>query len=193
MCLYFYSLRKSDYKINTSVTKVQGVNITLDNNVGKKLFSTENGDSESRVNQFAKYGELDVVTINVTGTVSIENCVQYATAMDANGNPVTSNESEVNYYTDFFELSMKIPADATKYQVSDGLPAKDIAELENVKDGYVVENTQWLLGGADKTGWTICGTATTNDGYFYYAFLDDNDEVVKEFFVRVVYDVEFTD
>lgn len=45
----FTACGNPDYKINTSVTKVQGVNITLDNNVGKKLFSTENGDSESRV------------------------------------------------------------------------------------------------------------------------------------------------
>ena len=180
-----------DFKIDKTTTKVDGVTITLEKEIGKKLFSLENEDLQGRVDQFAKYGELDEVTINVEGTVSEADCVESATPTDANGNPIESNDGVVSYYTDTFEFSIKIPENATKFIVSDGLPAKEIAELENVKNGYVVENVQWLLGEADQTGWGICGNAQTNDGYFYYAFLDNNDEVVKEFFVRVVYDVEF--
>lgn len=190
--LIFTACGQADFKIDANQVKIDGVTITLEKEIWKKLFSLENEDSQARVDQFAKYGELDEVTINVEGTVSRADCVENATAMDANGNPVTA-DTTVNYYTDSFEFSMKIPENATKYVVSDGLPAKEIAELENAKDGYIVENVQWLLGGADQTGWTICGNAQTNDGYFYYAFLDENEEVVKEFFVRVVYDVEFVD
>ncbi len=190
-CMFLLSAcGKADFKADASIAKVSGITVSVDDEIVKKQFSTANGDSAGRVAKYEGYGELDQVTINVSGTVSRADCEANALARNANGDPVGADEA-VNYYTDYFEFSMLIPDGATKYKVDDGLPAKDIAELDNVEKGYVVENVQWLLGGADKTGWSICGVADTNDGYFYYAFLNNSDEVVKEFFVRVVYDVEF--
>lgn len=180
---------KADFKVDASIAKVDGITVTLDKELTKKEFSTDNGDSQSRVDTFGDLGELDLVTIRVSGTVSRADCDENATAMNAEGDVVAEGETVV-YYTDVFELKMLVPKDATKYYTKDGLPAKEIAELENVEDGYIVEKVQWLLGDANKT-WNICGSADTNDGYFYYSFLNDSDEVVKEFFVRVVYDVEF--
>ena len=111
--------------------------------------------------------------------------------MDATGTPVSESKQPVNYYTDFFQLSLLIPEGATQFATSDGLPAKPVSDIENIKDGYVIENVQWLLADANGENWNICGNATTNDGYFYYKFLDDNNKVVDEFFVHVVYDVDF--
>lgn len=181
-----------NYQVDSSMAKVSGITVTVDQETTKKAFSTENGDSEARVNQFGKYGELDQITVRVSGEVSRADCVENAQAKDANGNDVTA-DTAVNYYTDFFQFKLKINDDATKLEVSDGLPAKPIAEIENVKDGYYVENVQWLLGDANQSNWQICGNATTNDGYFYYGFYNDADEVVAQYFVHVVYNVTFVD
>lgn len=184
---------KDNYSVDASIANVDGITVTVDKDTTKKAFSTANGDSEARVNQFAKYGELDQITIRVSGTVSRADCVENASARDGNGDPVAEG-GVVNYYTDFFEFKLKIADDATKLDVADGLPAQPISEIENVKDGYMVEKVQWLLGDANQSNWQICGNATTNDGYFYYGFYNDTDEEpVAEYFVRVVYDVEFVD
>lgn len=181
---------KADFKVDANVAKVDGITVTVDKELTKKQFSTANGDSQGRVDQFGGLGELDQVTVRVSGTVSRADCDENAVARNAKGEEVGTGEA-VSYYTDYFELKILVPKGATQYKTSDGLPARPVAELENVKDGYYVENVQWLLGDANKANWSICGVASTNDGYFYYAFLDDNGDVVKQFFVRVVYDVEF--
>ena len=183
---------KADFQVDASIAKVDGVTVTVDKELTKKQFSTDNGDSQGRVDLYGELGELDQVTVRVSGTVSKADCDENALARNAQGEEVGQGET-VNYYIDYFELKILIPKDATQFKTTDGLPAKPVAELENTENGYVVENVQLLLGDANKTSWSICGVASTNDGYFYYAFLDDNNEIVKQFFVRVVYDVEFVD
>lgn len=183
---------KVNWGVNASIAKVPGITVTVDPMTTKKLFSLDNGDSEARVNQFAKYGELDQITINVSGEVSRADCIENAQPRDSQGNAI-EGDAVVNYYTDFFQFKLRLPENATKLGVSDGLPAKPVAEIENIENGYLIENVQWLLGGADQTNWSICGNATTNDGYFYYAFYNDEDELVAQYFVRVVYDVTFVD
>lgn len=178
------------FSVDGSIAEVSGITVKVDKDMTKKTFSIENGDSVARVNQFAKYGELDLITIRVSGTVSKADCVENAQAKDANGDDATA--SNINYYTDYFQFKLQLPKGATKLDVSDGLPAKPITEITNIEDGYLVEKVQWLLGDATATNWSICGNATTNDGYFYYGFYNDTDEEpVAEYFVRVVYDVEF--
>ena len=183
---------KDKYIIEQSNTKVDGVTITVNQELTKKKFSTEAGDSEARVNQFAKFGELDQITINVKGTVSKADCVKNAVARDAAGNEV-GNDGKVNYYTDYFTLKIKVDESVTKLKVADGLPAKDIREITKQEDGYYAESIQWLLGDANQSNWQICGNTTSNDGYFYFAFMNDEEEIVNQYFVRVVYDVTFVD
>ena len=179
---------KPEAKVDASIAKVGGITVTLEDTTRKEFKDGE--DLAGRVEQFAKYGELDQINVKVSGTVSKADCDANATAMDAEGNPVEAgSETPVNYYTDFFELQFLIPEDATQFLASDGLPAKPIAEIENTENGYVIVETQWLLG--NPGSWNICGNAETQDGYFYYSFLNDEGDVVDEFFVRVVYDVEF--
>lgn len=183
---------KSEFKVDASVAKVGGITVKLDKELTKKQFSTDNGDSAGRVSKYGDLGELDQVTVRVGGTVSVADCLENATGMNETDGVVTGDQV-ATYYTDFFELKMLIPDGATQFKVDDGLPAKPVSELENTEGDYVVEKVQWLLSDANQSSWNICGVADTNDGYFYYAFLDDNAEVVKQFFVRVVYDVEFVD
>lgn len=190
-CLMLFTAcgEKDEAKVDASIAKVDGITVTL-NETTKKQFTAKD-DSAARFEQFGKYGELDQINIKVSGTVSKADCAKNATAMDATGTPVSESKQPVNYYTDFFQLSLLIPEGATQFATSDGLPAKPVSDIENIKDGYVIENVQWLLADANGENWNICGNATTKDGYFYYQFLDDNNEVVDEFFVHVVYDVDF--
>lgn len=177
------------YKVDGSVAKVQGVTFSVSQELGKKQFGET--DSAARQEKFGTETEYDVITFSVKGTVKESDCAKNATACDSDGN-VVDGEGVVNYYTDYFEMSIKIPENVKKIATIDGLPAKGIEELgDRVKDGYYVEKVQWLLGGADKTGWTICGNAETKDGFFKTEFLDKNDEVVATYLVRVVYDVTF--
>ena len=176
-------------KADVNNAKVDGITVTV-NETTKKTFTEEDG---ARFTQFGKYGELDQISVTVSGTVSKADCTENATAMDANGNVIEAgSETPVSYYTDFFTLYLLVPEGATQYGVSDGLPAGPVEELGEVKDGYVAVETQWLLNSATD-GWQICGNTTTNDGYFYYSFNDAEGEVVEEFFVRVAYDVTFVD
>ena len=181
---------KPEAKVDASIANVEGITVTLEKTTRKEF--KEGEDSATRVEQFAQYGELDQINVLVSGTVSKADCDANATAMDSEGNPVVDgSDTPINYYTDFFELQLLIPDGATMFLASDGLPAKPVAEIENVENGYVIVETQWLLG--NPGSWNICGNAETQDGYFYYSFIDDSGEVVDEFFVRVAYDVEFVD
>lgn len=187
---------KAEFKVEASIAKVPGVTVTLED-MTKKAFSLEGGDSEARVTQFGSYGELDCVNISVSGTVKNSDCNDLATPMDATGEPITDG-SAANYYTDFFEFLMLLPEEAAKYEVSDGLPVRPISNLSGSIDseGYYHEKVQWLLGDANKSSWAGCGVGETNDGYFYYAFYNETDEEepIREFFVRVDYsNLKFTD
>ena len=184
---------KAEFKVDASIAKVPGVTVTLED-MTKKAFSFEGGDSEGRVTQFGLYGELDCVNISVSGTVKNSDCDKLATPMDASGKPITDG-STANYYTDFFEFLILLPEEATRYAVNDGLPARPISDLADSIDseGYYHENVQWLLNGPEYS-WTGCGNATTKDGYFYYAFYNETEEPIREFFVRVDYtNLTFTD
>ena len=183
---------KDKFKTDSSIAKVDGITVTMDKDTTQKEFSIENGDSQGRVDLFGDLGTLKQYTINVSGTVSRADCVENASARDANGDEV-GEEGVVNYYTDWFEFKILVPENATHYKSTDGLPAKPVAELNIDDNGYWVDDVQWLLGDANQSNWTICGNATTNDGYFYYAFLDADGEIVDQYFVRVVYDVTFVD
>lgn len=184
----------AEFKVDDSIAKVAGVEVTL-GNMTKKVFSAENGDSESRVEKFGEYGELDCVNITVSGTVSKADCVANAIPMNQYGEETTADKADINYYTDFFALSMLVPENATRCSVNDGLPDGEIENFAKDSTGYYTEKVQWLLADASKTNWTGCGTAETDDGYFYYAFYTaDDEEPIKEFFVRVDYsDLEFVD
>ncbi len=45
---------KADFQVDASIAKVDGVTVTVDKELTKKQFSTDNGDSQGRVDL---YGE----------------------------------------------------------------------------------------------------------------------------------------
>lgn len=168
------------------VMNVPGVTATVETSA-KKSFLAEN-DSAERVQLFGEYGELTEFNVKVAGSVLIADCEKNSTPMDADGNKIY-DDATASYHTDFFELQLLIPDEATKFEIVSKNKTLEGA-IENVKDGYVVMDVEWLLGVDGE--WGCQGSADTNDGYFYYAFLNDNDEVVKNFFVHITYEVEFT-
>ncbi len=180
---------KADAKVSTNDTKVAGITVKLNKTTTKEF--VEGVDSSSRVDLYGALGELKQYNVSVEGTVSIADCNENAIAMN-DGNVVEDDVTPVGYYTDFFELELLVPEGATKVGFIDGNSLKLDSEIDNVdKDGYYTENVQWLLGTADKSSWSICGNAETNDGYFYYKFLNDENKIIDQFFVCVTYDVEF--
>ncbi|MEG1499606.1 MAG: hypothetical protein RR400_00830 [Clostridia bacterium] len=180
-------------KIDASTVKVAGIIVSVDEMTTKKSFTKAGGDSEARVTSFGALGELDCITINVAGTVSKKIAAEKATKMTADGKEVAAGDI-ANYSTDFFSLKIKLPQNATKLDVKDGLPSKPISKTENnVIDGYFTDKIQWLLGDAAATpeSFGICGNSTTKDGYFYFDFQDSTGKSLQKYFVRVLYSVTF--
>lgn len=182
---------KPDVKVSTSLAKIDGISVTVGETTTKEFVEGE--DSEGRVNLYGDLGELKQYTINVSGEVSIAECNEKAIAMN-DGNVVEDDSTPIGYYTDFFEMKFLAPEGATKVGYIDGNSQKLDTEIGTLdEDGYYTESVQWLLGNTDKTNWNTCGNADTQDGYFYFKFLNDEDKIVDHFFVKVVYDVEFVD
>ena len=182
---------KAEVKVSTSLAEIDGISVSVGEKTTKEF--VEGVDAEGRVALYGNLGELTQYTIYVSGTVSIAECNEKAIAMN-DGNVVEDASTPIGYYTDFFEMKFLVPEGATKVGFIDGNSQKIDSEIGNVdSDGYYSESVQWLLGTADKASWNTCGNAETQDGYFYYKFLNDENEIVDQFFVRVVYDVEFVD
>ena len=140
---------------------------------------------------YGSLGELKEYNVTIAGNVSKFECDEKAVAMN-DGNIVEDNSTPVGYHLDFFQIKILVPEDATQVGFIDGNPQKLDEEISEVnKDGYYTVDVQWLLGDANKTEWNICGNAETNDGYFYYKFLNDAGEIVDQFFVCVNYAVTF--
>lgn len=175
--------------VSESIAQIDGITVALGENTTKKF---EDGvDLANRVSLYGSLGELKQINVTVSGTVSRAECDEKAIAMN-DGN-VVEDDSAVGYYTDFFEMRFLVPEGATKVGFIDGNSQKLDQEIGNVENGYYAESVQWLLGTADKSSWNTCGNADTQDGYFYYKFLNDSDEIVDQFFVCVTYDVTFVD
>ena len=179
---------KAEVVVSERIANIGGITVVLGENT-----TVDGKDLASRNELYGNLGELKQINITVSGTVSRAECDEKAIPMNA-GEIVEDDASPIGYYTDFFEMKILVPEGATKYGYIDGNPQKLDQEIGLVdENGYFSESVQWLLGAADKSSWNTCGKADTQDGYFYYKFLNDSDEIVDQFFVRVVYDVTFVD
>ena len=180
---------KPEIKVSASQANIEGISATVGKTETKKFVEGE--DLASRVNLYSNLGELKEYNVTIAGTVSKSECDEKAIAMN-DGNVIEDESTPVGYYTDFFQIKILVPEGATQVGFIDGNSQKLDEEISGVdKDGYYTIDVQWLLGDANKTFWNICGNAETNDGYFYYKFLNDNGEIIDQFFVCVNYDVNF--
>lgn len=158
--------------VSLDSNKVPGITVSVDQTTTKKTF-VSGIDSNGRVTAYGALGELDMITVNVNGTVSYADCNEFAT--DMNG-----------YFTDFFTLGINAPIDTKYVDIKDGLPAR-IEDVTIINNRYITK-VQWLLNGSP---WTICGNTTSNDGFYYIGFLNSESKVLQEYFVRVVYNITF--
>lgn len=174
-----------NFTVSAHVAKVEGLSVGVSQTTTKFEFDeidNEAGKTEGRVNLFGHLGELDMISITVSGEISKVDADEHAVFVEAGG----------GYYTDYFELRIKLPSGATKYGVIHGLPEIDLTDMDDMLvNGYFVVHVQWLLLGAD--GWQFNGNTTTNDGFMAFAFADANDQIVQRYFIRTINQLTFVE
>jgi len=175
-----------------SVMRTNGLSVAVTDTTQTKAFVL-GVDSEERIEKFGEFGELRLICVTVSGTVQSAGLATSGTAMTIDGDSVhvTGSSETASYYTDWFKLKIKLPQDATKLNKLDGNGPQIIDTVASVSDGFYFENVEWLYGDANAENWTINGNSETNDLYLYYGFTDDSNNVLAEYFVRVIYDITF--
>ncbi len=179
--------------VDTSVTKVTGITVNADKEVKTKAF-VQGTDSEVRVQKFGELGSISLINVKIMGTVvkSSANNVVTPITVDGESSHVTMVDESVTYYTDYIKLKIKLPENATKIDTLDGDGAVAIDMTESVEDGYYETKLEWLKVDVSKENYTIAGDATTKDEYYYFGFKDDDGDLVKDYFVCILYEVTFS-
>lgn len=177
---------------DNSVTKVGGVSVSAEKTVTKKAF-IEGVDSEIRIQKYGELGSLNTLTVKVEGEVKKEKAESLLTpiTVDGSSSHVTGENESVTYYTDYIKIKIKLPERATKLDTLDGDGATTIDTSQSVEDGYYFTKLEWLKVDANKQNYTIAGDATTNDEYYYFAFKNDDNDLVQDYLVHVVFNVSF--
>lgn len=174
---------------DNSVTKISGIKVKVEDGENSKVFVLGN-DSEERIARFGELGQLPLVTIKISGLASSEQLQSRTTPITVvgNGSHVTSANEEVSYYTDYFKFKIRMPKDATKVNKLDGNGPTVIDMIQSEEDGFYYENIEYIRGDANKSSWAYIGEIDTKDRFLYYGFTNDNNEIITEYFVRVIYD-----
>ena len=175
---------------DNSVTKISGITVKLLSGENSKVFVL-GSDSEERIARFGELGELPLITVKICGNVSkmqLESRTTPITMIGDSGH-VTTLDEDVTYYTDYFKLKIRMPKQATKLNKLDGKGPTLIDMVASSQDGFYFENVEYIIGDNDKSNWTYIGDKETNDRYLYYGFTNDDNEIIAEYFVRVVYDI----
>ena len=177
---------------DNSVTKVGGVNVSAEKNITKKAF-IEGVDSDIRIQKYGELGSLNTLTVKVVGEVEKSKAESLLTpiTVDGSSSHVTGENESVTYYTDYIKIKIKLPERATKLDTLDGDGATTIDTSQSVEDGYYFTKLEWLKVDANKQNYTIAGDSASNDEYYYFAFKDDNNDLVQDYLVHVVFNVTF--
>lgn len=177
---------------DNSVTKVGGVSVSAEKNVTKKAF-IEGVDSDIRIQKYGELGSLNTLTVKIEGEVEKAKAESLLTpiTVDGSSSHVTGENESVTYYTDYIKIKIKLPERATKLDTLDGDGATTIDTSQSVEDGYYFTKLEWLKVDANKHNYTIAGDATTNDEYYYFAFKNDDNDLVQDYLVHVVFNVTF--
>lgn len=177
---------------DNSVSKVSGITVSAESKVTKKAF-IEGVDSENRIQKFGELGSLNTLTVKVSGEVEKEKAASLLTpiTVDGSSSHVSGENESATYYTDYIKLKIRLPESATRLDVLDGDGSTPIDTTQSVEDGYYHTLIEWLKVDANKSNYTIAGDANTNDEYYYFAFKDDDNDLVMDYLVHVVFDVTF--
>jgi len=174
---------------DNSVTKISGISVKVEKGENSKVFVL-GSDSEERIARFGELGELPLITVKVSGKATKEQLNSRSTPITVEGESihVTSGNEEVTYYTDYFKLKIRMPKDAKKLNKLDGNGPLPIDMVQSEEDGFYYENIEYIRGDANKSNWAYIGEVQSGDRYLYYGFTNENNEIITEYFVRVVYD-----
>lgn len=174
---------------DNSVTKISGISVKVEKGDNSKVFVL-GSDSDERIARFGELGELPLIIVKVSGKATKGQLESRTTpiTVEGSGFHVTSGNEKVTYYTDYFKLKIRMPKDATRLNKLDGNGPIDIDMVQSEDDGFYYENIEYIRGDENKSGWAYIGDVNTGDRYLYYGFTNDKNEIITEYFVRIVYD-----
>ena len=177
---------------DNSTAKVGGITVSAEKKVTKKAF-IEGVDSEARIQKYGELGSLDKLTVKVNGSVEKQKAVEKLTPITVEGNSshVTAENESVSYYTDYIKIKIQLPEGATKLDTLDGDGAITIDTTQSVEDGYYYTNIPWLKVDSAKENFAIFGDSESKDEYYYFAFKNDDNVLLKDYLVHIIYEVEF--
>ena len=177
---------------DNSPSKVGGITVSAEKTVSRKAF-VEGVDSEARIQKFGELGALNTLIVKVSGEVEKSKAESVLTPITVEGSSshITGENETPTYYTDYIKIKIKLPEGATRLDTLDGDGATAIDTAQSVEDGYYFTKVEWLKVDANKENYTIAGDSQTNDEFYYFAFRDDDNDLIADYLLRVVFDVKF--
>ncbi len=178
---------------DATYTKMGGVSAKVIKGDSKKAFILGE-DDDKRIEKFGELGELPQITILVKGNVTKEGLQENTTPMTGMVSEahVTSGNEEPDYYADWIKLKIKLPNDNTvKINKLDGKGCTTIDKAQSIEDGYYYEKIEYVRGDKNKENYKVVSDLESgDDNYLYYGFCDENNNVISEYFVNIIYEFD---
>lgn len=172
---------------DNSVTQTNNIDVKVEKTTTKAF--TFGTDSDARIAKYGELGELTQINLVVSGKTDLNSLKLTCTGIDVSGKP-TNNESETVYFNDNVKIKIRLPRDYAKINRLDGKGVVDIDKPKEVEDEYLKFNLPWVILNKEKTQASFNTDENENDKYLFFEFLDSNNKVLAQYFVRVQYEVE---
>ena len=176
---------------DNSVTQTSGIDVSVKEN-SKKQFIL-GSDTDELVAMYSQYGELTTLNVKVSGNVTKDKLKDSTTGMyiDEKGNPqVCKNQNESEYFTDWIKIKVYMPKDAYYVCFDDNKEDIEIDKPTMTEDTYLKKNFEWIKVNKEKTTFQLVTNQSSNEYYGYVAFKDKDKNVLEQYFIHIIYDIE---
>lgn len=133
----------------------------------------------------------DFFTICISGIVN-KNDV-YINAIPTKNNDETlypsDDQSLLAYYTDYFQLAIKVPSNIKTIKQIDQSQAPQEIDINRLMNGYYYLNLKWLNLSADKT--QLKAFEYDNNNYYLIEFFNSENQIYSSMIVKIIIDIIF--